>query len=234
MPYVIDTVSYRKDAHLPVGVGWAMRPGNVTPTTIVIHTTSAATPNTAFDAEARFLYNSRDVSAHFLNGKVGQIVQFLNPDLEAWHAGVALTSYANMHSIGIENHVSLGENWTLTQHDSLTWLVKQLMTHYHIASSQIETHRAIALPGPNIRKHDPTAWDDASFYAWRASLDAAPVIRTVVAGPFGAIAQQDRRPDALAARYYPPGTLIAVDDLTSNYCHTADQSGFIPVGHVIA
>ena len=80
MPYTIDVTTYRKDTHLPVGVGWSMRPGSVKPTTIVIHTTSATAQNTTFGAEARFLYNSREVSAHYLNGKSSQIVQFLHPD----------------------------------------------------------------------------------------------------------------------------------------------------------
>ncbi len=61
-----------------------------------------------------------------------------------------------------------------------------------------------------------------------------PVIHTVTAGPFGAIAQEDRRPGALAARYYPPNTPIPCDDLTSSYWHTVDQAGFIPVGQVQA
>lgn len=230
MPYSIDRSSYRKDTHLPVGVGWSMRPGGIRPTAIVIHTTSAEAQDTTFDAEARYLYNSREVSAHFLNGKQSQIVQFLDPQLEAWHAGQALSAYQNDHSIGIENHVSVGEPWTAIQHDSLTWLVKRLMAQYAIAPTQIETHRAIALPGPNIRKHDPTGWDDVSFYAWRASL----VPRTVFAGPYGAIARQDYRAGAAAAAYFAPGLTITIDDFHRNeYRHAASGVGFLADGDLV-
>ena len=230
MPYQIDATTYRKDQHLPVGVGWSMRPSGIRPTTIIIHTTSSLTQNTTFDNEARFLYNSRDVSAHFLNGKQSQIVQFLSPDLQAWHAGAALTAYTNMHSIGIENHVSVGEQWTAAEHESLTWLVKRLMAQYAIGLTQIETHRAVALP--EGRKRDPAGWDDQSFYAWRASLGVR--LYTVVAGRYGAIPQQDRIPTAPAAGYFAPNAVITCDDLTNGYHHVAKGIGFIPAGQVQA
>jgi hypothetical protein len=70
----------------------------------------------------------------------------------------------------------------------------------------------------------------------RASLNSAwtsPRIRTVKAGPRGAIAQQDRRPDApTAGVWYPPGAWIACDDLTAGYWHAQDGIGFIPRGQV--
>jgi hypothetical protein len=34
----------------------------------------------------------------------------------------------------------------------------------------VETHRRVAVPGPDIRKHDPSDWPDAAFYAWRNGL----------------------------------------------------------------
>lgn len=76
-------------------------------------------------------------------------------------------------------------------------------------------------PGPHIN------------YAALAAAANATQPRTVRAGPFGAIAQQDRRPDALSARYYAPDKIIEVDDLTNNYYHTVDQAGFIPAGQVL-
>lgn len=224
MPYAIDTTTWAKNTHLPAGVGWSRRPNSVRPTTIVIHTTSAVTPNTAFDAEARYLYNSRDVSAHFLNGKAGQIAQILDPDLEAWHAGVALTAYTNAHSIGIENHVSLGEAWTETQHDSLTWLVRQLMAHYQIGVEQIDTHRAVAIPGPNIRKHDPTGWDNAAFYLWRDTLATITKSYTVK-HRYVTQRMEDNGPPYV--RELVSGELLSVDKWYANRrVHLADGSGF--------
>ena len=226
MPYAVDKTTYRKDTHLPVGVGWSMRPGGIRPTTIVIHTTSAAAKNTTFNAEARYLYNSRAVSAHYLNGKESQIVQFLHPDLEAWHAGAALTAYQNLHSIGIENHVSLGEQWTPAQHDSLTWLVKRLMAQYAIAPSQIETHRRVALPGPNIRKHDPASWNDAAFYAWRDNL-ITTIPTTWPARTIGLpIYQRSDHSGALAGHLHT-GEDVVIDDLSNG--HLSDHRGFVDI-----
>ncbi len=221
MPYFVDSVTYRKDTHLPVNVGWSMRPGGIKPTSIIVHTTSAAQPNTSFDAEARYLYNSREVSAHYLNGKQGQVVQFLHPDLEAWHAGAALTAYQNNHSIGIENHVSVGEQWTATQHDSLTWLVKKLMAQYAIAPTHIETHRAVALP--HGRKSDPTGWDNLAFYIWRASL----VVNAWPARCIGLpIYQRSDHTGALAG-YLKSGDDVVIDDLSNGHLH--DGRGFVDI-----
>ncbi len=229
----IDQVTYRKDAHLPVGVGWSMRPGGIKPTTIVIHTTSATAHDTTFDAEARYLYNSHEVSAHYLNGKSGQIAQFLSPDLEAWHAGKAITAYLNMHSIGIENHVSVGEQWTETQHDSLTWLVKRLMAQYGIAASQIETHRAIALPGPNIRKHDPTSWDNASFYAWRATLSPPSTTKTYRVRRI-MVSQRQEGGEPYAGELQPGEEVVVDKWYTNGMCHLASGFGFVKLADLEA
>jgi hypothetical protein len=237
--YTIDTTTYRKDTHLPLGQGYGMRFGGTKPTTIVIHTTNSAQQNTTFEHEARYLWNSHDVSAHYLNGKADQIAQILPPDLAAWHAGgkqangtwTAMPAYDNNHSIGIENHVSVGEAWTGIQRDSLTWLVRWLMALYGIQPAQIETHRAIALPGPNIRKHDPEAWPDASFYAWRDQLltpspsPSPPPKRYRVKHRYITQRKEDNGPPIV--RELAPGEELLVDAwYTNNRVHFADGSGF--------
>lgn len=164
----IDNHTYRKDLRAkPFGFG--VRPKGVGPSSIVIHTTNNPKPTT-FAFESEYLYNSTLVSAHYTNGKAGEIAMIVPPELMAWHAGAALSAWKNERSIGIENVVSGGEHWTQAQHDSLTWLVRTLMTDYHISASMIETHRRVAVPGPNKRKHDPEAWTDEAFYDWRAGL----------------------------------------------------------------
>lgn len=175
--YIIDH-SYRKDTKLPLGQGYSMRPGGIDPTAIVIHTTNNA-KSTTFAFEAAYLRDSRNVGAHYVNGKQGQITEILSPRLAAWQAGgkqedgtwTAQSAFDNSHSIGIENHVSIGEAWTVEQHDSLTWLVRYLMAQYHIPLEMIETHRKIALPIG--RKQDPNGFPDVAFYGWRATLAAA-------------------------------------------------------------
>lgn len=168
MPFTIDDRSYRKDLR-KTPIGFSLRPKGVGPSSIVIHTTNNSKP-TSFVFEATYLYDSKLVSAHYVNGKAGEIAMLAPPELMAWHAGTALAAWRNERSIGIENVVSVGEHWTQTQHDSLTWLCRSLMTTYGIPADMIETHRRIAVPGPNKRKHDPEGWTDQAFYAWRSSL----------------------------------------------------------------
>jgi hypothetical protein len=226
--------SFRKDTIHPPRWGYQAR-GNALPSSILIHTTNNKHKHTQFVKEAEFLRDSPAVSAHFLIGKDGRIVQFLDPiRWQAWHAGKTLPAFLNAKSIGIEHHVSVGEDWTATQHEACTWLVRTLMSAHTIPSELVETHRAVALP--KKRKSDPEGWEDAAFDAWRATLVSSPpspLVRTVKAGPRGAIAQQDRRPDApTAGLWYPPGSWIQVDDLTSGYWHATDHTGFIPRGQV--
>lgn len=161
--------THRKDLILKPKQGYSLRPQGVGPSSIVIHTTNNAKP-TSFASEIKYLNESLAVSAHFLVGKAGEIAMLVPPELMAWHAGAALAAWKNERSIGIENVVSVGEHWTQAQHDSLTWLCRTLMTAYAIPSSMIETHRRVAVPGPDRRKHDPEAWTDEAFYSWRVGL----------------------------------------------------------------
>lgn len=230
--------SYRKDTTLPIGKGYSLRPGGIAPTTIVIHTTNSPHKNTAFSAEASFLRDSPDVGAHFLVGKQGQIAQILSPDLAAWQAGgrqqngtwTAQPAFANDHSIGIESHVSQGEQWTGAQRDALTWLVRQLMSQYHIAPTQIETHRAIALPLG--RKTDPEAWPNEAFYAWRAALASTPpppplpVIQKYKVR--GLPIHQAQNLQGQTAGFLAPGDVIEVDALYNNGAgHLKSGLGFV-------
>ena len=97
--------------------------------------------------------------------------------------------------------------------------------HTPIAHARsLSSHRDYNKPGC------PGAAITEAYYT--QAVQAAPALHTVTAGPFGAIAQQDRHPDAPAAAYYLPHTPIVCDDLTSNYWHTRDGAGFIPAGQV--
>src|SRR5215831_15829040 len=87
MAFVIDSVTWDKHAKYPQldsngdGRGYGSREG-VIPSSIVIHTTNG-NKGSSFSAEANFLRDSPDVSAHFLVGKAGEIAQILHP---AWEA----------------------------------------------------------------------------------------------------------------------------------------------------
>lgn len=172
------------------------------------------------------------VSCHYYVCRNTEIFQLVDDDQAAWHAGVALPRWDNASSIGIELEHRAGMNWPAVQKDALAWLIRHLIAAHRIPMVAVETHGQIAIKGPYIRKKDPSDWPHADFVAWRQAV-ASPLVRTVKAGPRGAIAQQDRRPDApTAGLWYPPGSWIQVDDLTSGYWHASDGIGFIPRGQV--
>lgn len=172
MSFFIDHTTYDKTSKLAVEQGYDKRPAGTKPDKIVIHTTNPPTHQT-FAQSCLFLRNSLRVSTHYVVGEAGEIAEILAPTWRAWHAGVAIAGWTNTETIGIECVHLPGTAWPAIQHDALTWLVKKLMADWGITPSHIDTHRRIAVPGPNVRKQDPSDWSDTAFYAWRASL-AAP------------------------------------------------------------
>jgi len=232
--YVIDAKTYDKARSYAVGHGYGMR--TAPPTTGVIHTTNNRTPNTAFAGECKYLFESADVSAHFLISKSGQIVQFLDPTVHvAWHAGgrqssgvwTAMPAFANPASWGVELHVSVGEAPTHAQKDAAAWLCRGLMAHFGMTLHLIETHRAIALP-PG-RKSDPEGWPDADFYAWRAALVQPPRRRFRLTG--WPIYQAQSLTGTLAG-HVQSGEVVEIDQVYSNGGgHLASGLGFIDLNH---
>lgn len=178
----IDKTSYDKARLIPysstVACGYQPRK-NTIPRSIIIHTTNGKAGST-FNAEAKYIYTSRAISAHFLIGKKGEIAQFLNPALYiAWHAGcVKSPLWDNNVSLGIEMHNTPSEGHiTEMMFLSLDWLVRQLKTTYNISTINVETHRNVAvfcsghpLAGRLGRKIDPSGFPDSEFYIWRNSL----------------------------------------------------------------
>lgn len=148
----------------------------ILPKSIVVHTTNGK-KDTTFEAEANFIYKSKDISAHYLIGKEGQVVEFLSPHIVAYHAGVVWPAYrffGNPYSIGIECHHAVGEVWTFQQKQALHDLCRDLVRRYNI--NLIETHRKIAKP--NGRKIDPSDFPDTEFYPFvRRILFDSPVTK---------------------------------------------------------
>lgn len=172
------------------------------------------------------------VSCHYYVCRNTEIFQLVDDDQAAWHAGAALPRFDNASSIGVECEHRAGMNWPAAQKDALAWLLRRLTAVHHIPMVAAETHGQIAVKGPYIRKHDPSDWPHAAFVTWRQAV-LSPLVRTVKAGLRGAIAQQDRKPGApTAGLWYPPGSWILVDDLTADYWHAQDGTGFIPRGQV--
>lgn len=158
---------YQKTIH-PIGTGYDRRVKGVRPHRVIIHSTNGRR-GSSLAKEAEYLRDSGAVGAHYLGGKGGEVLELLDPELRAWHAGAAVPGWGNNDTLGIELHHAVGEAWTLDQREALTWLLKsQLMPAYGITPADIDMHRVIALP--HGRKVDPSDWADAGFYAWRASL----------------------------------------------------------------
>lgn len=162
----IDTETYNKlelyppDKYGPFQRGYAGV--RLQPKSIVIHTTNGH-KGTDFRAEAKFIYESKEISAHYLVGKKGEVAEFLSPHVVAYHAGAlwpAYKFYGNPYSIGIECHHAVGEEWTTEQKRTLFDLCRNLIHRYNI--TMIETHRKIAKP--NGRKVDPSDFPDSDFY----------------------------------------------------------------------
>ena len=101
------------------------------------------------------------VSSHFFIKRDGEVVQFVNTEQRAWHAGESFClgrENANDFSVGIEL-----EGWdegtdgfTDTQYAALISLCQSLMATYGISVNAIFGHSDIA-PG---RKNDPGAHFD--------------------------------------------------------------------------
>ncbi len=231
--FSVNTEQYDKAKAYPIDHGYDERNGM--PLSIVCHSTEGEIGQ-SFKSAADYLYASAKVSAHYLIGKSAEIVQFLDTKrYSAWHSGVAETLFVNQRAIGIECLHARGENWPSVQKDALAWLLQSIATHYTIPARLIETHGQIALPGPYVRKIDPTNWPHSDFRLFvDQALAASPAPRIVHAGPFGALARQDYMAAAKAAAYFPPGTAIEIDDFSKNsYRHCVSGIGFIADGDLV-
>jgi len=184
----IDTTSFDKRKAVPYDPersdnGYQPRPfGRLAPKSIIVHTTNGHA-GTSFYSEARYIQLSRAISAHYLIGKDGTIVQFLDPrSYIAYHAGcVKAQLWTNNFAIGIEMHHTTTEGpISIATKSALDWLVRQLMRDYTIPAQNIDTHRNVAVFCPGSvnagklgRKIDPSGFPDNEFYAWRSTLVAA-------------------------------------------------------------
>lgn len=110
-----------------------------------------------------------EVSAHFFVRRDGELVQFVDADARAWHAGASCwrgRGNCNDDSVGIELEGLEGEVFDAAQYDTLTRLCQQLRQRYPV--QHIAGHEHIA-PG---RKQDPGPGFD--WPRLRRALDWAP------------------------------------------------------------
>ena len=126
---------------------------------IVLHSTVEPTTEGTMGI---FLDPARKVSAHFVVGKDGRVVQMVPIEKRAWHAGTSVLEgigRVNDYSIGIEM-VNLNNGkvpYPQPQLDAVAGLIRFIRSRYPIPDERIVSHAQIALPAG--RKTDPEGFD---------------------------------------------------------------------------
>ena len=154
------------------------RPPGTEVTLVVLHSISLPPGEYGGDAIEQLFTNTLDpaahpyfaeihalrVSSHYLIRRDGEVVQFVPPELRAWHAGASSwrgRSRCNDFSIGIELEGTDEDAFTDSQYEALAQLLRQLRTKFPLRD--IAAHSDVA-PG---RKTDPGARFD-----WARALSA--------------------------------------------------------------
>lgn len=105
------------------------------------------------------------VSAHYLVRRDGSLVQYVDPDKRAWHAGASCwkgRSRCNDFSIGVELEGADDVPFSEDQYETLARLTRELQHRY--GPLELAGHSEVA-PG---RKTDPGPWFD--WARFRASV----------------------------------------------------------------
>jgi len=131
------------------------RRNNIKPDMLVLHYTGMPTAKDALD---KMTSEAGATSAHYMIYENGDIIQLVDEDKRAWHAGVSYWRGAediNSHSIGIEI-VNKGHDWgyekfSEEQMASVIELSKDIISRNNIAPHNIVAHSDIA----PTRKQDP-------------------------------------------------------------------------------
>ncbi len=126
------------------------RPGGATDiTAIVLHHT--ASPADAQRNAMFFAKPSSKVSAHYVVGKDGTIVQCVPDDVASWHAGRSKygdRESVNDFSIGIEicNLGDEKDDYPALEYAALGKLMAYLMTNHKVGWDRVTRHRDVAVP----------------------------------------------------------------------------------------
>lgn len=141
------------------------RPSDASIDCVVLHATVLPTVEATVDT---FLNPQKRVSAHFIVGKEGRVVQMVRVERRAWHAGTSTLEgapHVNDCSVGIEM-VNLNDGhdpYPEAQIEAVAGILRFLRSRYAIPDARVVSHAAIALP-PG-RKSDPAGFDFAKLLA---------------------------------------------------------------------
>ena len=149
------------------------RPAGAGIDTIVIHDTETPGIRQARTIANWFTNPRSGVSAHFIIGKAGEIVQCVPEIRRAFHAGPSLfrgRQKVNDFSLGIElvNAQTGTDPFTEAQYDSLGRLVKHLMAKYDVPSDRIVGHHDVTLR-PSVKR------DPAPNFDWERFMSALEI-----------------------------------------------------------
>ncbi len=131
--------------------------------TIVVHNTVGS-----FNSAINWFKNSSsNVSAHYVISRQGEIVQMVNDEDTAWHAG---NRNVNRRSIGIEHEADLSHTgFTTAMENASIALIKYLMQEYNVSVGRVLPHRrdwggSTSTSCPNL------VWSsEGIFNAWKQS-----------------------------------------------------------------
>lgn len=137
------------------------------PDMIILHYTGM---QTAYDALHRMCDDPAwQVSAHYFIHRQGDIIQMVDEEKRAWHAGVSFWKGErdiNSRSIGIElenkGHEWGYEEFSECQIEALIRLLKDIKTRYDIPLQNILAHSDVA---PTRKK------DVGEFFPWKRLMD---------------------------------------------------------------
>lgn len=155
------------------------RPANATVNCVVLHATVEPTTQGTMDI---FLNPQRKVSAHFVVGRDGRVVQIVRVEKRAWHAGASTfdgETGVNNFSVGIEI-VNLNDGrdpYPAEQLEAVAGIIRFLRSSYSIPDSRIVSHAMIAVP-PG-RKSDPVGLDFEKVRALARLSDQPPAAARV-------------------------------------------------------
>ncbi len=182
--YYTDGLSYKKQARSYAGVYRQVPPENQglkavdttdrkmwvgtvnfgirKPNYVVLH-------HTAQDSVAQtirtFLSSKRDVSAHYIVGRDGSVIQMANDYFRAYHAGVGKwgnDTDLNSSSIGIElDNNGTTDPWPEVQIATLIQLLDYLKSTYNIPQANFIAHADLA----------PTRKVDPHHFPWKSIAD---------------------------------------------------------------
>lgn len=128
------------------------------PNFVIIH----GTTNNTVDRALRTLTDpERKVSAHYLIGRDGTVIQLVDERYRAWHAGASrwgMLTDLNSASIGIELDNNGDEPFPAVQIEALIGVLQALRERHRIPAANVIGHGDIALR----RKVDPSR-----YFPWR-------------------------------------------------------------------